>query len=346
MSQNTTFTTPVGRFVQGSMLLEPKKDVDGKPKLGDDGKQVFESFVALAIAKDNPELPAFMQLITGAGMAAFAHLFNAQGQCLINNFAWKMQDGDGVDKQGKSVANKEGFPGHWIFKFTTQFAPRVYRSRNTGGSGDFSTADLIIDGQDAAGRAFTVNDIVKRGHFIRISGSVRGNGVKPENRQAVPGLFLSHSLVEHVGYGKEIVSGPDANEAFAQKPASAYVPAGMSATPVGTAGPTAAPAAGGMPTPGAAAMPTPGVAAPAAAAMPTPTAAMPTPAAAMPAPGGMPTPGAMPVPGAAAMPAPAAQPQYQPTALAQGATVDQLLGAGLGWTIETLLAQGVITRVG
>ena len=84
-------------------------------------------------------------------------------------------------------------------------------------------------GRYAAHEQIQEKGAIKRGYFVRVNGSMSGNG----NAQR-PGLYLNLDMVELSAYGPEIVSGPDAEGAFGGGPAA--LPAGASATPVGTPG--------------------------------------------------------------------------------------------------------------
>lgn len=257
------FVSPVGRLVQGSLTLEAKTDMlTQKPKLDDNGNPIKECFIALAIRKDDPGLPAFHANFVAAAKADFPHLFDANGACTHPKFAWKIQDGDGRDTNGESVANKPGHAGHYIFKMATRYLPKCFHH------GKYDPAQQIQNAQE----------IIKRGYFIRVVGTIRGNGVTPAEKQAVPGLFVSPNLVELVAFGEEIVSGPDAAKAFGSAPAIGALPAGASTVPsVGSSAPAGltAPPAPGLALPAAA----PALALPAAA----PALALPAAAPALPA---------------------------------------------------------------
>lgn len=294
---STQFITPVGRLVQGSMSLQPKKDDKGQPVLDDKGQPVHECFLAIAVRKDDPGLAAFYGQFTTQARASFPHLFDAQGNCTHPRFAWKIQDGDGTDKNGQSVANKPGFAGHWIFKMATRYAPRCFHHGKYDPSQQIQNPD----------------DVIKRGYYIRVSGSIDGNGVGANAGAAVPGLYVSPNLVELVAFGEEIVSGPDASAVFGGNAITSPLPAGASSVPkVAAAAPPSNLAPPALP----------GAAAPAA----------------MPAAPGLPAaPAAMPAP-------PAAGPVFQMQPSAQGASREALLANG--WTDDQLIAAGHMIRVG
>lgn len=275
----TNLTTPVGRYVQGDLYTPQDKDHTGRPltiKSGPNaGQPAKKWFFALAIPKTDPGWPAFWAALNTEARAGFPTLFDPQGNCRRPDFAWKLIDGDSnVPNQNNKIPSQlEGHAGHWVVRFQSGFAPKCYDNANTP----------LPEGT------------IKRGSYIRVACSISANG-----DAAKPGLYVNPSLVQLCGYGPEIVSGPDASEAFS---APVQLPAGASATPLAPVGamPGATP-----PVPGA----TPATAAPAYGAPPPVPAAAPAP---QPVPAGYgpsttaaPAYGAPPqVPGAAPAPAPA-----------------------------------------
>jgi hypothetical protein len=274
-TQLTQILTPVGRLVQGDCFEPQTKDSEGKPLLIKNGPNAgqprVDYYMAIAIPKTDAGFQAIWAQIHGVAKMSFPGLFDAAGNCLNPAFAFKMTDGDSQVPNSKNAkpCDKEGFPGNWILGFSGGFAPKCYTA---GG------AELI-----------TNPDMLKRGYFVRIYGSVKGNG-----SQQQPGIYLNHSMVEMVGYGEEINSGPSGDAVFGAAPAGA-LPAGASATPLANSapiaqgmappqgGPAIAPPANVQPAPDFLNGPAPAAATPAAA---TPAAATPaaaTPAAATPA---------------------------------------------------------------
>lgn len=210
--------TPVGRLVQGSCFEANTKDATGAPLTYKTGPQAgqprVDFFMAIAIPKTDPGINDILQKIQTAAQTGFP-----QGQYNSPTFAWKVIDGDGVDRQGQPHANKEGFAGCWVLKFSGGYAPKCY---SKGGE------TLLTDPQS-----------IKRGYYIRIYGSVVANGSVQQ-----PGVYLNHSLVELIGYGEEIVSGPDGASIFGGAPV-AQLPQGASATPLAPTTPMAHPGFGG-----------------------------------------------------------------------------------------------------
>lgn len=354
------FTTPVMRMVQGSVDEAQTKDQQGNLRVIKSGPNAGQPnpqyFLAGAIAKNDPAWPAFWELLVRQAFADFPNLFphgvdaiiqaggpqpwftqppqgHAQPWIMHPLFSFKVADGDGLDQNGKSNASKEGFAGHWVVRCGSAYPPRCFHA-----------------GRYAAHEQIQEKGAIKRGYFIRVNGTTEGNG----NAQR-PGLYVNLDMVELAAYGPEIVSGPDAADAFGSGPAA--LPAGATAAPMTPAGaPPSPPAAAPAPVaPVPAAAPSPAAASPAAAsappapytgymAGPTPPAAPGAPAASPPVPAAMtaPLPTAAPTsvpPSPPAAPAPvAAGPVMLPAA--NGASYEQMIAAG--WTDDTLRAHGMM----
>lgn len=287
------FLTPVGRLVQGDPFEAQTKNMQGQPLMTQSGQPTQRYFCAVAFRKDDPGFAKLWATIEQVGRGSFPALNLVPPWDPNCRFSWKVVDGDGVDDNGKPNANKEGFSGHWVVKFSSSFAPRCFHA------GHYAPHEQIQDPK-----------LIKRGYFVRIAGTVEGNG----NVQK-PGVYVNLSMVELAGQGPEIVSGPDAAAIFGS--AAPVLPAGAAplpmhaaAAPVGLPMPAATPAAV-MP----AAMP-----AAAAPAMPAPVAVAPNPAF------------------LAGPPAAPAAPQMTPKA--GGFTREQYHAQG--WTDEQLRAQGMM----
>ena len=274
--------TPVGRIVQGSVALQAQKDMDtNQPLLNDDGSPQMGVFLALAFPKvlptgaANTEFDNFRLQLAQVAAAVWPAFFPTGPSIVSTNpqFSWKIQDGDGVDKSGRSVADKPGFKGHWIVRFYTSFPFGCFPM------GQWLPHQVMQKPED----------IVKRGHWVRMSIECKSNNADITKRQ-VPGIALYPKLLEYIQRGEEIVGGPDAAATFSAAPVG-YMPA--------------APADGSpIPTPGATTLPPPPVvAAPVAIPLPPPVAVIPPP--------------------------PVTQPQYTPTAaMPAGVTVEGLIGNG------------------
>lgn len=329
------FLSPVGRLVQGSVLEAQTKDNKGAPltiKTGPNaGQPTQRYFIAVAFAKTAAGAGGawwnegeFFTNIYNTARQGYPQHFGPQGESKHPRMAFKVMDGDGLDNDGNSNANKEGFAGHWIVKFSSTYAPKVWMN----------------------GGYVTDINAIKRGHFVRIIGTIA-----PNIGSDVPGVYINHNGVEFIAYGHEIVSGPNVGAAFAAAGRPVALPAGATLTPPTPAisnmpapvqaGPAAMPRMPAMP--GAVAVPQvgPGVG-------PAPMAGLPAMPGSMPAPSnitpnhgfvqnviGGPAPIAMP-------PAMPAQPVYQMTAAAGGFTREQFHANGT--TDEQLLAAGYMIR--
>ena len=140
-----------------------------------------------------------------------------------------MIDGDSQvpNTKGSKPCDRQGYPGHWVLGFSGGFAPKCY---TTG-------AEALI----------TDPNMIKKGYYVRVYGTVKGNGSAQQ-----PGVFLNHRMVELIGYGEEIITGPDGKQIFGAAPVA--MPAGASATPLAPSATIAQPGPG---------VPAAGVAAPA-----------------------------------------------------------------------------------
>lgn len=148
------------------------------------------------------------------------------------NFSWKYRDCDSLDPNGNPYSAREGQAGCFIVTYSSELSPpRVMQFDTTSNS--YQT--LLTDAQG--------KPPIKTGDFIRVATSINAHKGKTGNTNSVPGLYMNPELIEFVGYGQEIVGGPDANEVFGGQ--QQQLPPGASATPVASGPmPTMAP---GMP---------------------------------------------------------------------------------------------------
>lgn len=281
-------TSPVGRIVMGNLYKGNDKDVDGKPRVvksgPNAGQPTIQFFFALAIPKNPGEThwaqTAWGKQIFTVGNQAFPNAAQSPA------FAWKIEDGDSAipNKKGRKSCDTEGFAGNWILKFSSGFAPKIYRVEGSG---------YVPE---------TTPDYVKPGYFVEVNFTVDGNG-----SQQQPGVYVNPNIVMFRAYGPEIISGPDVSACgFGQSP----LPAGASTVPLasvdnGFSAPAPIPALPGVPV--------------------TPT---------------IPVIPNVAFAGIVAPPPPPVAPVRQLTALAQGATYEQLIANG--WTDELLVSRGLM----
>lgn len=205
------FLTPVGRIVAGSVWDGNTTDFHGKPlewKSGDKaGQPRTEWFIALAIPKTDAGFNDVWAQMNRIAKGAFPSMFNASGECLRPDFAWKYTDGDSatLNRNGVAPNTKEGYPGHWVLSLASSHPPRAY---------------------DRDGREIPADTkAIKRGDYVRIFGSMSGN-----SNQQNPGIYLNLSMIQFSHAGEEIFSGPDAATIFGGT-AMPAAPAGVNTTP-------------------------------------------------------------------------------------------------------------------
>ena len=208
----TYIWTPVGRMVAGDPLDKITTDQNGNPltiKSGvNAGKPTQKYYLAIAIPKTDPKLAELFQACQVEARKAFPSLFNTNGQCLREDFAWKFDDGDStkLNKNNIRPCDKEGWPGHYIFHLST-FLP-----------------DPVKCYSKLTGSYFTEPGILKRGHYIMVNISIKGN-----DQAGNPGIYLNPHTVVMVAYGEEITYGPSVDEINA---IPVTLPPGASTTPL------------------------------------------------------------------------------------------------------------------
>jgi len=203
---DSTYLLVTGRLVQGDVFVPQIKNMQGGPLTNLKGEPKVQYFIGVAVPKTDPQMLQEYAKIQVAAQSGFPG-----GESQRPDFAWKIVDGD-LPQHAKKV----GFPGHYVFRFTSGFAIPAYTK---------GAETQIVESSQ-----------IKRGYHIRVAFTVKPNG----NLQK-PGLYLNAAIVELVGYDDEISSGPDAATVFGAAGAAA-LPAGASATPVASGPPLAPPA--------------------------------------------------------------------------------------------------------
>lgn len=210
---STPIKTRTGRIVYSggpqNSLYEPKTvDYDGNPMVIKNGQnkgqptQAYDFGIAIAKAGEK-----------GWWETPEGQIILAQGQkdhpaaSARDDFAWKVVDGDskkpGKIRNGKPTrppCEKEGYPGHWVFQFSSTY-PIKFVNRD-------GSAYLLDVGA------------VKVGDFVQVLGDTVGNS------GATPGVYLNHRYVSLQWPGDPIQAGPLPSEAGfgdnGPKPAGAY----------------------------------------------------------------------------------------------------------------------------
>ena len=193
----TDFVTPVGRLIYGDIFKGSDKGF--KNRLNDidknTGLPAIKWKFGIAVEKNNPELPAFMQLLQGAMRDPQNGWPNFKGNMSdAKEFSAKIEDGD------KKTPAREGWEGCLIFKIESNYLPTVF------------APDLH--------RIITNPEEVKKGYYVQVAGSYKTNGQDDK-----PGMKMWGSKVVFRYKGEEIKgSGGDSscfNETGGYRPAGA-----------------------------------------------------------------------------------------------------------------------------
>lgn len=191
------FGLPPGRAVSGNFAVPSEKDYYGK----DRDKPQF--YFAVAVSKQDPRTGQVNQNIMGHAWHSYAGLQGGQGvQQAIQSapigarippdfrapFAWKIEDGDAPEN-----AQKEGWAGCWVYKFTSTFPIKCCDQNNNQ-----------IDPR-----------VVQLGWFVEVSASCVINGIVGDTA----GVYLNPSYVRvGVNSAPVIVPGKTAEQAFGAAP--------------------------------------------------------------------------------------------------------------------------------
>lgn len=192
----TEIMTPIGRIVQGDLYSGATTNKKGEPlTFRKTGEPRIDYWHRLAIRKDDPGWAQFWAQVQQSGVAEWPG-----GEATRPGFAWKRVDGDAPEN-----AQKAGFPGCWVIKFSTGFDFKKY---------------------DKGCRGFKTD--IKRGDYITLLTQVKNN-----MSADTPGIILNILAVEFQAYGEEIV-GADYSQHFTAAPEQ-QLPVGASAVPVTSA---------------------------------------------------------------------------------------------------------------
>ena len=210
MAASLSLISPAGRIVAGSVSKPSLKDMKGKER----AKPQY--FFALAIPKTDPAVQAMLGQFWNLAIETVFNNPRATPalKAAINEwlrpksgFAWKIDDGD-----NPKYADRPGYAGCWIVKYTTTFALRCY---------------------DRDARPIPAES-VKTGYYADVAMSVSHNGYFDDQA----GLYVNPNMVRLLGYGEEIQAGPNAAQVFGAAPA----PVMGSQMPVAPSGGMAPPA--------------------------------------------------------------------------------------------------------
>jgi hypothetical protein len=194
----------IGRMVQGSCHTASTVGFGNQelvwasgPKKGEPRGQYFFAVAYLKTTADWRNEPLWGVGIFKEAKRSFPDHYTKR------SFAFKVIDGDSTEQNdtGKKVCNRVGFAGHWVVKFSSNFAP-AFSSR----------LHKKIDAKD-----------IKCGDFLEVQFSVVGNGYPPK-----PGVFINPRMVQLAATGNEIVAEEDPTAVFSGNDAL-HLPEGASA---------------------------------------------------------------------------------------------------------------------
>lgn len=186
------FTTGVGRLVSGSVSVASDKGYNGVKR------EVPQYFFAFALPKSDPGAVPLLQKIQNHAWTSYAATPHAAAvHAKITHggigsvfppgiqapFAWKIEDGDAPDN-----AQREGWAGHWVFKFSGTFPVNCANAQN----------------QQLDPRA------VQLGAWVQMAASVEING----NGDHTAGIYMNYRCVRVIDNGVLIVPGPNAATLF------------------------------------------------------------------------------------------------------------------------------------
>ena len=215
MADRIVITTPVARLVAGSLYRGSLADTEGNPHVYKTGPNAGQThpvwFFGVAITKEPGKQwweTAWGSQIYKAGSEAFPQACGSQ------SFSWKVEDGDSQtpNKKGKKPADNEGYPGNWIIKFNSNFAPNIVEKQAMGWT------KIIAD------------DVVKCGYYVQVNFNAIGN-MSNQN----PGVLFNVNAVAFIKAGAEISFGPSYDEMGFSDTAQAVASAPPATPTLGTA---------------------------------------------------------------------------------------------------------------
>lgn len=178
-------------WVSGDLFQgKPKTNDAGQPIMAADGSPATEYGLGLAIPKmiqgqPNPQLTELMQK-----MQAETKVIYPSGQ-FPPDYAWKYKDGDGVDHNGRSFADRAGYAGHVVVACTTQIPIKFFKHFN--------------------GDHMLVNDGIKNGDYVNVQLNLKAHG--PVGRGKA-GMYVNPTAVQFVAEGEAIINAPSGSQIF------------------------------------------------------------------------------------------------------------------------------------
>lgn len=194
-----------GRIVWvGGDLFAGRKKIDMNTKQirrDKEGNEVQEYCFGLAVPTSELQVDADYKGSIWYAMHAAANALYPSGH-VPKDFAWKYDDGNGIDHRGQPFASREGYANCLVFKLTTQMPPRFFKWEN--------------------GANMQVSEGIKCGDYVNVQVRIKGHPARSIQEKA--GLYLNPQTIQFVAPGKEIVNAPNADQVFGL--AAPTVPAG------------------------------------------------------------------------------------------------------------------------
>lgn len=194
MSVSTQTVQIQGRIIQGhAFKRQPMLDDNQKPLLNEDGSKKTQVFFTLAVPKGQEQ--DWKMTDWGQQVVAVAKQGYRNGEDARHDFSWKIEDGDSVipNKKGNKNCDRDGAPGHWLVKCSTQFDVPCFPY------GKYSPLDAIRDERAA-----------KTGDYYLASIDFADNTNKGAAAKT-PGVYANARATVFIRPGVEIVSAGSVN---------------------------------------------------------------------------------------------------------------------------------------
>lgn len=197
-----------GRYVWGQLIAQHKKNyTTKKPEFDQQNQPVMETAFGIAIPKPGPQsTPEEVKNFQDVWQAIYGEAGKQGYDHTRKDFAWKFDDGDTLKPDNTP------YPAHYKGCIVIACSTRI-------------PVKLFAWNQAGAIEAVTEKDI-KCGDYVQVSLNIKGHPAPNA------GLYINPSMVARFAFGEAIVGSADPNTVFTQRPS---MPAGASATPIGTA---------------------------------------------------------------------------------------------------------------
>lgn len=207
-----SFNAGRGRLVQGDpTVANPVKDQKGQPVLNKDGTPRTEYFAGIAYPKGSPEWANIQARLEAEAIAGWGTKLNPK---MVKDFSWKFFDGDGTDKYGKPLTEKNpALAGMMILRANNGYAPSWWARQPLLPDGHPEKANYQPGTEGALVQldTTTAKALFKRGFFVRPFIETKIN----DNMES-PGIYVNLLGIELFEFGEEIhvTGGPSGEEMF------------------------------------------------------------------------------------------------------------------------------------